>query len=109
MATTKRYLLESEEDWKNVEIPILNFKPEWDVRLSMPWAGAAARFYIDHVSVYYDIDGSLGCMYQPYWEVYSRRDEHSPYRYYADETAQLLIKIDEMLHLPEDEGVEEYD
>ena len=88
--------LERAEDWNRWirEIPAIKFKSDWEVRVIPPFAGAIARFHIDkgdkHVSVYLDCYDKLGCVGEPYWEIYP----------YEEDTARVLMNdIDELLKL----------
>lgn len=80
MLSLERVKLEKSENWdKWVKlIPSLNFPKKWNVTIIPPFCGAMVRFKIqtpkmnknDLVSVYLDVDCSLGCWSGPYWEVY---------------------------------------
>lgn len=73
--------------------PALNFPSHWDVRMVPPFGGAAARFTIDGlISVYLDMDGSLGVMSQPYWEVYPAQSGYEE-RFLLHETKELIAEI----------------
>ena len=51
--------------------PAIRFPATWLVRVRPSAGGALTRFTVnDRVSVYFDIDGSLGAVNQPYWEIY---------------------------------------
>lgn len=76
------------------EIPYLNFKPEWKVKVIPPFCGAVVRFRIDYndieLSVYLDCYDNLGSVGQPYWELYP---------YVNDDTFRCLMNdTDELLH-----------
>ena len=63
-----------------VLIPYIKFPPELEIKLIYPFGGAAARFIArlpdkeKTVSVYLDINSSLGCMDSMYWEIYPAAD-----------------------------------
>jgi hypothetical protein len=75
-AAKARVEVETLEDWDSLidEIPYIQFKPEWSVKIIPPYAGATARFLVtEHrarVSVYLDSMDRLGSVGEPYWEVY---------------------------------------
>lgn len=68
--------LERDEDWgkHGSEAPTFNFPVEWGVKIIPPFAGALMRFTVTvgtaQVSIYYDPLCKLGCMNNPYWEIY---------------------------------------
>ena len=80
------------------------FEREWDVKIIPPFGGAVIRFHIDHngkhVSVYFDGYSELGYMVDendkpiPYWEYY---DGEECYRYYIDESEQMMEDIKRFL------------
>lgn len=72
----KRIEIESQQNWgdkKNRTVP-LKFHSDWDVQIIPPFGGAMARFFVSYqdrsVSVYYDINNSLGMEKEPYYELY---------------------------------------
>lgn len=79
--------------WKK-ELPYLNFKNEWNVKIIPPFGGAIIRFYIEynnkHVSVYFDGYDSLGFMGEPYFEYY---DGDDCYRYLMNESKEMMEDI----------------
>lgn len=86
-------------DWIDNQIPGLNFKEEWNVRVIPPFAGAVARFTVWNstrqvCSVYLDVDNSLGSMDGPYWEMYPDSGGYDTIRFYIHETKELLAEID---------------
>ncbi len=97
----QRLKIESQEKWREIckEIPSLNFKKEWNVKIIPPFGGALARFWIgykeNYVSVYLDWYGRLGCVEEPYWELYPWEDDVK--RYYLTETEELLKDIETVL------------
>lgn len=101
MSEMQRYAIESQEKWRDIckKIPPLNFKKEWDVKIIPPFGGALARFTIDyngkHISVYLDWYGRLGCMDEPYWELYPY--EKDTKRYCLEETGELMKDIETVL------------
>lgn len=94
-----RYKTENQEKWREIikEIPTLNFKKEWNVRIIPPFGGAMARFLIEHnnksISVYLDWYSRLGVMDQPYYEIYDGVDTM---RYYLNETDKMMDDIDKI-------------
>lgn len=104
----QRYAIERKEKWKEIinEIPTLNFKKEWNVKIIPPFGGALARFTVDyngnHISVYLDWYSRLGCVDEPYWELYPWEDDVK--RYYLAETKELMKDIEMVL---ESEGSNE--
>lgn len=97
----QRYTIESKEKWREIikDIPKLKFKSEWEVKVIPPFGGALARFTVDyngnHVSVYLDWYGRLGCVEEPYWELYPIDGDTR--RYYLNETEELLKDIETVL------------
>ena len=92
----ERYDLERKEEWKKwvKEIPAIEFKSDWKVKIIPPFAGAIVRFYIDkgdkHISVYLDCFDNLGCVGEPYWEIFP----------YKDDVARILMNdVDELVSL----------
>lgn len=80
--------------WKN-EIPYIKFPSDWEVKIIPPFAGATVRFLIRKdnatVSVYLDCYDHLGCVGQPYWEVYPH--DKDTYRCFMNDTDMLLSAI----------------
>lgn len=73
----ERYELEDKEQWRKwiKEIPALEFKKGWRVKVIPPFSGAIARFQVETkdggwTSVYLDVFENLGYFGEPYWEVY---------------------------------------
>ena len=100
----RRFDVERDEDWRKwiEKIPALNFKEDWDVKVIPPFGGAIARVMIvkkgnpeKHVSVYLDCYDALGCMGEPYWEMYPY--EGDTYRALLNNTDDLIEKITEVL------------
>ena len=52
------------------KIPELEFPEGMKVKIIPPFAGAAIRFVANGISVYLDMDSSLGVMSYPYWEIH---------------------------------------
>ena len=54
-------------------VPPISIPAEWSISLLYPFQCAYARCLIntekDSYSVYYDVDGSLGAVNEPYWEI----------------------------------------
>ncbi len=100
-STIKRSEVESGEKWAeiNKEIPTLNFKEEWNVKIIPPYSGAVARFIIireDEMvcSVYLDWYDRLGCFGSPYYELFPFEDDIK--RYSLTETDELMKDINEL-------------
>lgn len=77
----ERCRVEDKEEWRKwcEEAPWLQFPPDLEVSILPPYGGAMARFMVrfaggsdesKHVSVYWDVNDSLGFMNKPYWEIY---------------------------------------
>lgn len=81
------------------EIPTLNFKHEWNVRIIPGFGGAIIRFVIyynnRYVSVYLDGYDELGYYGEPYWEIYPY--ESDTFRCSINDTVTLMEKITEVL------------
>lgn len=97
--------IESEFEWRKwaQEIPALQFKSDWLVKVIPPYAGAVARFLVFHklnpkeqVSVYLDCYNQLGFMDKPYWEIYPAKDGDTE-RFNIEDTANLIQAIDDSL------------
>lgn len=99
--TIERYTVESNEKWTewNRKIPEIQLKDGWKLKILAPFGGAMARFRVGlgdaSVSVYLDVDDSLGCVGEPYWEIYPYEDDVS--RYLINETDDLVNGIDKSL------------
>lgn len=97
----KRAEVERDEEWRKwvEEVPHLQFKEDWNVKIIPPFGGAIARFWIDkgdnHVSVYLDCYDKLGVVGEPYWEVYPY--EGDTYRVLMNDTDKLMKIIAEVL------------
>lgn len=78
------------------EIPYLDFKRDWRVQVSPPFAGAVVRFRVKRgeadVSVYLDCYDKLGYFGSPYWEVYPYNDD--TFRCGINETEELIKAIE---------------
>lgn len=106
---SQRSFIEYEENWGDLisDIPSLNFKPEWDIKIIPPFGGAMGRFTVKYkdkiISVYYDVNDSLGYMGEPYWELYPTqglpedKDDFYPKRYLNNETEEMLEEIEKIL------------
>jgi hypothetical protein len=97
----ERYTLESKEKWGfwNGKIPEIEFKQGWRVKVIAPFAGAFVRFKVAlgdaSVSVYLDVDDSLGGVGEPYWEIYPLKDHAA--RFLMANIDELIAGIDESL------------
>lgn len=100
-AISKRSQVEISEKWDEIvkQIPTLNFKEEWNVKIIPPFAGAIARFHIIKndvmvCSVYLDFYDRLGCYGEPYYELYPHEDDIK--RYSLKETNELIGDIEKI-------------
>lgn len=97
----ERLEIENKEEWREwyYKIPNLKFKSEWEVRIIPPFGGALVRFMIfqgdNWVSVYLDVNDSLGCVGEPYWEVYPYEEDVQ--RVLINNTDELMKAIQESL------------
>lgn len=88
----------------SVFIPYIKFPPELEVKLIYPFGGAAARFIArlpdkkKTVSVYLDINSSLGCMDSMYWEIYPAADGDIARFIMGDEEKEMFEAILESLN-----------
>jgi hypothetical protein len=82
------------------EMPYLTFKPHWQVKVIPPFAGAVARFVVKDgestVSVYFDVDDTLGYVGEPYWEIYPDKEGDNA-RFLMNETDELIQAISDSL------------
>jgi hypothetical protein len=83
-------------------VPYISFPYTWEVAIIPPFLGATARFLVrrrntkENVSIYLDWHANLGCMNQPYYEIYpSENDE--PERFLLNETDKMILAIEEAL------------
>lgn len=87
------------------KIPAIRFPSNWFVQVIPGFGGALARFRVTLsaseqegdpvVSVYLDGFGTMGCMPEPYWEIYPYDGDVS--RYDMDDVDGLLAGIAESL------------
>ena len=77
------------------EIPYLSFPSEFEVRAIPPYGCGVIRYNIKYngnfCSVYLDCYGMLGCVNEPYWEVYPHNDD--VYRCLLKDTDELIGAI----------------
>ena len=101
-----RYDLEKREGWDTIArtVPSLNFKSEWDIKIIPPFAGAVARFRVLYkgkdLSVYLDSNDSLGCVGEPYWELYPYNGD--TLRFLMNDTEELMAAIEEEINRGKD-------
>lgn len=99
---TDRLNVEYHENWRDYSnlVPELNLDSEWRIKILPPWGGALIRFIISYkdctVSTYFDAHNRLGCMLEPYWEIYPNRDGECS-RFLIKESDQLVDAIRESL------------
>lgn len=98
-------------DWeKNGLLPSFNFKEKWNVKIRPPFGGAIIRFSIEYqnrwVSVYFDINCSLGLVRDPetddpipYFECFNGLNY---FRYFLNEVDEMKKDIEEFLEGKED-------
>ena len=92
----ERWEVERVEQWRDwaEKIPALKFNPDWEVKISPPFAGAIARFIVNgKISVYLDAHCVLGFYLDnaPYWEIYPV--DGDTYRVGIDDTTELMEVI----------------
>ena len=97
MTTLERCNMELAEGWQGAvsKIPFIQFPPDWQIQVIPPFGGALCRFQVllpsnKKISVYLDWNDSLGCVGEPYWEVYPSL---------GDARRCLLLEIPELLQL----------
>jgi len=103
-----RIEIEYAEKWGELmyEIPFISFPADFKVRILPPFGGAVARFGVmvegndRYISVYLDWYSRLGCVDQPYYEIYPNKDEVIS-RFYLSETEEMLAEIAESLKIIE--------
>jgi hypothetical protein len=84
------------------EIPHLNFKEDWNVKIIPPFGGAVSRFLVTkegkkgYVSIYLDCYSILGGCDMPYWEVYPYDDD--VFRCPMNDTKALMDAIEHCLN-----------
>lgn len=109
------YQLEDIFEWRSrwvKEIPFINFPAEWSVKVIPPFAAAIVRFLVckkgkestpNSISVYLDGYETLGCMDEPYWEIYPG-DDGDTERCRMNSIDDLLDAIGRALNALEKEG-----
>ena len=103
--------VEEQYEWNKwaEEIPFLNFREDWQVKIIPPYAIGIVRFLVKkgdaQVSVYLDCYDMAGYVREPYWEIYPH--EYRDFdvgemdgmwecsRYYLHETEDLVEGIKE--------------
>ena len=64
--------------WQD-KIPFIKFPRDWEVKVIPPFHGAVIRFKIKkgltEVSIYLDCYDTLGCVGEPYWELYPYKND----------------------------------
>jgi hypothetical protein len=80
-------------------MPVIDLGPGIGFKPIPPFAGACARFVAvllsepdKTVSVYFDVDGSLGAMEQPYWEIHPNL-EGGCSRFLVGEEKEMVAEI----------------
>lgn len=79
--------------------PYLRFPSTWEVSIIAPYPYAEVRFLVRRrgsplrgISVYLDTNDSLGCVGQPYWELYPYCDGDTR-RFLLYETDKLIRSL----------------
>ena len=84
-----------QREWYD-KMPNVPFPAAWDVRAVPPFGGAMVRYRIQHkgadISVYMDAHDRLGCVREPYWEIYPGADG-DPDRFLLNEVDELVAGI----------------
>jgi len=95
----KRAEVERQEKWREWidKIPSINFPSDWRVKIIPPFGGALVRFSVatptaKRVSVYLDVNDSLGYYGSPYWEIYPDAEDNNA-RFDINEIDQLIEAI----------------
>lgn len=94
---------ESIEDWRGIckLIPPLMFPADWQVKIMMPFVGAAARFLAKKnniiLSVYFDAFDRLRYVGKPYWELYPGI-KGAPSRFVAGEEGDLIKTMEKIFN-----------
>ena len=72
-----RSRVEAAEDWRGeiATMPFIKFPHDWEIQVIPPFGGAVIRFRVRLPSgvvksIYLDSRDALGCVGEPYWEVY---------------------------------------
>ena len=80
------------------EVPSFQFPVDWIITIIPPFGGATVRFKVtredteNSISVYLDCQDRLGCVGEPYWEIYPCKGDTE--RFLMNDTKQLLEGID---------------
>ena len=81
------------------EYPYLRFPATWEVSIISPYPRAEVRFLVRRrgssargISIYLDTRDSLGCVGQPYWEIFPYCDGYTR-RFLLGEEAKMLRAI----------------
>jgi hypothetical protein len=82
------------------KIPFIEFPANWKIQIIPPFGGASIRFRVkngkSYVSIYLDCYDNLGCVGEPYWEVYPYQTD--TFRCGLNETDKLISAIQEILN-----------
>lgn len=87
----------SELGWAK-KIPTIQFPADWRVGIIPPFGGAMIRFKVAtntdrYISVYLDCYDNLGCVGEPYWEIYPYKEDCK--RFLMNEVDELIQGIKE--------------
>jgi hypothetical protein len=83
------------------EIPSIQFRSSWKVKIIPPFGGAVVRFHVTdetekaHISVYLDCYNILGHFGKPYWEIYPY--DGDVYRVGMNDVEELFQRIQESI------------
>jgi hypothetical protein len=99
MSLLERSKIELDEGWRDLvnRIPAVRFRPDWDVKIIPPFAGAKARFWVSrgnaNVSVYLDEGDALGFMGgKAYWEIYPAAEGDTA-RFYLEDAGEMIEAV----------------
>lgn len=104
MSIGDRYKLEDEENWRDHvnDMPASEIRAGYKIQVLPPFGGALMRFRIiapDNIvySIYFDVNGALGAMNVPYYELYpyslDTDEKDDTKRYYRTEFNDILMDI----------------
>ena len=108
----ERCILDYKKVHGNYFVPYLNLPNDCEMMFT-PTYLAQARFMIRRkanpsvvASVYLDIFDNLGCIGEPYWEVWSERINET-WRYVMKDVDALMVKVVEILDCVEKPDIED--
>ena len=87
------------KEWYD-KIPHVPFNEKWDVRAVPPFGGAIVRYKVQHngheISIYLDAYDALGCVGEPYWEIYPNLHGDT-LRFLMNETKEMVKELAEIM------------